>query len=447
MTTALDATDLSLALGSGQQNSTALVQACLDAIRGSDLGAFTYVDPESALQWARESDDRRARGRAFGPLDGLPVAIKGNIAVATWPHAAGLRFRRDDLATHDAFVVARLRARGAIPIGLTNMDEGALGAEGMNPWYGTMHNPHRRDYSVGGSSGGSAAAVVASQCAFALGTDTIGSVRIPASFCGCFALKPSYGLISVGDVLPVHLRFDHVGPIARSARDLTWLLRELAVHDPACQVSVTTTLQPATRGLQGARLGYGIGLEAFQMEPAVQAGFALAVDAARRGGAQLMPIDLTRWDVPRLRRAILALCEVQMWRAHGDRIAQRPEDFSDGLRAFIRYGGKLTADEIQQAEARIAGFYADWTQLMHSLDGVLLPTTACRAFPNGERRPQNTADLTSIASATGMPAVALPVALRGEVLPASVQIIGARANDLQIVAFAEQLHAILVQSH
>lgn len=447
MRPAPDATALAADLAAGDRSASALVDDCLDAIGRSELGAFTFVDGDTARALARESDARRASGRSLGPLDGLPVAIKGNIAVKDWPHPAGLRFRHDDLATHDAFIVARLRARGAIPLGLTNMDEGALGAEGMNPWYGPIHNPHRSGYSAGGSSGGSGAAVSASLCAFALGTDTIGSVRIPASFCGCFAIKPSYGLLSVGDVVPVHLRFDHVGPLARSARDLRWLLPELAAMDPACKVSMAMPLVPVARRLSGARIGYAVGLEGFQVEPAVQASFALAVDAARRCGAELSAIDLTRWDIPRLRRAVLALCEVQMWRVHGERIVRRPDDFSDSLRAFIRYGGKLSQDEVQQAEARVAGFYREWSEVMQPFDAVLLPTTAVRAFPHGERRPQNTADLTSIASATGLPAVALPLWLPGDALPASVQLIGPRASDLQLLAFADELHAAVTGSY
>jgi Asp-tRNA(Asn)/Glu-tRNA(Gln) amidotransferase A subunit family amidase len=136
-----------------------------------------------------------------------------------------------------------------------------------------------------------------------------------------------------------------------------------------------------------------------------------------------------------------------MWRVHGEQITARPDDYSDGLRAFIRYGGKLNAEEILQAETRIASFHADWSASMRALDAALVPTTACRAFPHGERRPQNTADLTAIASATGLPALAMPVWLRGEILPASVQVIGAHGSDLQLVAYAEQLQAELAATY
>jgi aspartyl-tRNA(Asn)/glutamyl-tRNA(Gln) amidotransferase subunit A len=438
-----DATALLADLASGRTSAVALARECLDSIASSTLGAFSFVEPDESLRLAAESDARRSAGRAAGPLEGLPVALKANMAVRHWPHTAGLRFRRDDLARDDAFIVRRLRAAGAVPIGLTAMDEGALGAEGTNPWYGTTHNPRRHGYSAGGSSSGAGAAVAAGLCAFALGTDTIGSVRIPASFCACVGLKPSYGLLSVGDVVPVHLRFDHVGPLTRSLRDLRWLLPALAGYDPGCPVSVPLTLDRSSPPLRGARIGYLTGLEALRLEPAVAAAYGSAVDAARRRGADLIALDATRWDLPRLRRAVLALCEVQMWREYGARATARPEDFSDGLRAFIRYGGKLEREEIDQAETRIAAFYREWQTATAQLAACLTPTTACRAFAHGERRPQNTADLTAIASATGQPALSMPLALPGEVLPAGLQWIGQSGRDLALVSLAQELEAEL----
>ncbi len=438
-----DATALLADLATGRTSAVALTRDCLDGIAASTLGAFTFVDPDEALRLAAASDARRAAGRVVGPLDGLPVALKANMAVRHWPQTAGLRFRRDDLARDDAFIVRRLRAAGAVPIGLTAMDEGALGAEGANQWYGTTHNPRRYGYSAGGSSSGAGAAVAAGLCAFALGTDTIGSVRIPASFCGCVGLKPSYGLLSVADVVPVHLRFDHVGPLTRSLRDLRWLLPALAAYDPACPVSVPLTLDRGSPTLRGARVGYLTGLESLRLEPAVADAYARAIETAGRRGAELIALDAARWDLPRLRRAILALCEVQMWREHGARANARPEDFSDGLRAFIRYGGKLDRDEIEKAEARIAAFYRDWQSATDSLTACLAPTTAGRAFANGERRPQNTADLTAIASATGQPALSMPLAVPGEPLPAALQWIGRSGHDLALVSLAQDLESEL----
>ncbi len=442
-----DATDLSAALAARNVRSEALTSNYLDAIARHDGGAYTFVDAEGAMAAARASDARWAVGESLGPLDGLPVALKANIAVRDWPHTAGLRFRRDDHAMNDSFIVSRLRRAGAVLLGLTAMDEGALGAEGMNPWYGVTHNPLRRGYSAGGSSAGSGAAIAADLCALALGTDTIGSVRIPASFCGCVALKPSYGLLSVGDVVPVHLRFDHVGLLAHSVRDLALALPSLAAPDPHCRVSLPMKLTAARDAASTLRLGYAVGLDAFSLEEPVLEAYNRAIAAARSLGADLQPVDLSRWDVPRMRRGILALCESQMWRVHGERSTTRPEDFSDGLRAFIRYGGKLTAGELAQAEARIAGFYADWMKVMSGVDAVMLPTTACRAFPHRERRPQNTADLTAIASATGLPAISLPIACLDTdgtaPLPAGLQLIGRAADDLNLIELAERIAGAL----
>jgi aspartyl-tRNA(Asn)/glutamyl-tRNA(Gln) amidotransferase subunit A len=446
-----DATCTAESLASRRISSEALTSRYLDTIAKHDGGAFTYVDADGALAAARAADARLAAGESLGSLDGLPVALKANIAVRDWPHTAGLRFRGDDHALNDAFVVRQLRRAGAVLLGLTAMDEGALGAEGMNPWYGTTQNPLRRGYSAGGSSAGAGAAISANLCALALGTDTIGSVRIPASFCGCVALKPSFGLLSVGDVVPVHLRFDHVGLLTRSARDLALALPHLAMADPHCRVSVPMKLAPPRSGSAPLRMGYAVGLDAFSLEDAVLDAYNRAIVAARSLGADLQPVDLSRWDIPRLRRGILALCEAQMWRVHGERSTTRPEDFSDSLRAFIRYGGKLTAGELAQAEARIAGFYADWMKVMADHEVVMLPTTACRAFPHRERRPQNTEDLTSIASATGLPAISLPVACQTpghdtaglRPLPAGLQLIGRAAADLGLIQVAERLEAAL----
>jgi hypothetical protein len=182
----LDATAAATSLRRGEFTATDLLEDCLAALARDNpaLGAWTFIDAAGARAAALASDRRRATGAALGPLDGLPTGIKANVAVRGWPHTAGLRFRAAEFATADAFAVARLRAAGAVLVGATNMDEGALGAEGMNPWYGTTQNPHRAGHSSGGSSSGSAAAIAARHCTIALGSDTIGSVRIPAAFCG-----------------------------------------------------------------------------------------------------------------------------------------------------------------------------------------------------------------------------------------------------------------------
>lgn len=440
----LDATDAAAALRRGDFTARDLLEDCLAAVSRENpgLGAWTFVDAAGARAAARATDERLARGAALGPLDGLPCGIKANVAVAGWPHTAGLRFRAGEFASADAFAIARLRAAGVVLLGTTNMDEGALGAEGMNPWYGVTQNPQRRGHSSGGSSSGSAAAVAARHCPLSVGSDTIGSLRIPAAFCGDASLKPTAGLVSLGGVVPVHPRFDHLGPIVRSARDLAPMLQVMAGHDPACQVSFPVVLAARRpEGVAGLSLGYAVGLGEHAVAPEVVAAYNRGITALRALGAQLVPVDLRRWDLARVRRAILALCELEMWRAHRQRVVERPDDFSDALRAFIRFGGKLSAEDIDGAERRIAAFATEWQAATRPFEAVVMPTVACTAFPHGERHPHNTADLTAIASATGAPAASLPLPVPAGVLPIGLQLVGAANGDLRLCQLAEALQA------
>ena len=440
----LDATEAAAALRCGEFTALDLLEDCLAALsrENPSVGAWTFVDAAGARAAARAADERFARGAALGPLDGLPCGIKANVAVAGWPHTAGLRFRASEFASADAFAIARLRAAGVVLLGTTNMDEGALGAAGMNPWYGVTQNPQLRGHSSGGSSSGSAAAVAARHCPLSIGSDTIGSLRIPAAFCGAASLKPTSGLVSLGGVVPVHPRFDHLGPILRSARDLAPMLQVLAGYDPACQVSFPVALAPIRpEGVAGLTLGYAVGLGEHAVAPEVVAAYNRGIAALRALGAQLVPVDLRRWDLARVRRAILALCELEMWRVHRQRVVERPDDFSDGLRAFIRFGGKLSTEDVDGAERRIAAFTTEWQAATRPFEAVVMPTVACTAFPHGERHPHNTADLTAIASATRAPAASVPLPVPPGVLPVGLQLVGAVNGDLRVCQLAETLQA------
>jgi aspartyl-tRNA(Asn)/glutamyl-tRNA(Gln) amidotransferase subunit A len=445
----LDATAAAAALGRGEFTALELLEDCLAALARDNpaLGAWTFVDASGAREAARAADRRRAAGALLGPLDGLPTAIKANVAVRGWPHTAGLRFRAAEFATDDAFTVARLRAAGAVLVGATNMDEGALGAEGMNPWYGTTQNPHRPGFSAGGSSSGSAAAVAAHHCPLALGSDTIGSVRIPAAFCGTAGLKPTPGLVSIGGVVPVHPRFDHVGPIVATAADLAPMLAAIAGYDPACRISFPVALAPPDAPGARPAVGYAVGLSDLAVSPEVVSAYNRGIAALRATGAQLVPVDLRRWDLARVRRAILALCELEMWRVHRKRVIERPEDFSDGLRAFIRYGGKLSDDDVAAAERRIASFATEWKASTEPYAAVVMPTVACASFPHGERHPHNTADLTAIATAAGAPAVSLPMPVAPDALPVGLQVVGRPGDDLRVCQLAVAVERELQRPH
>jgi Asp-tRNA(Asn)/Glu-tRNA(Gln) amidotransferase A subunit family amidase len=220
---------------------------------------------------------------------------------------------------------------------------------------------------------------------------------------------------------------------------LPGLLAALAVFDPACNVAFPHQLLAPGAPRAARRLAFAVGLDAQAVRPHVVEAYNRGIEAARRLGAQLVPLDLRAWDLGRLRRAVLALCEQTMWIEHGARIAAQPEQFSDGLRAFIRYGGKLEPAEIEAAELLTVTFARQFAQAMLPYDALLLPTVPCTAFAHGERHPHSTADLTTIASVTGDPAITIPLPHPAGQLPAGLQLIGRTAGDYDLIQLAIDL--------
>ncbi|MFM7707207.1 MAG: amidase, partial [Gammaproteobacteria bacterium] len=408
-----------------------------------------------------ESTRRSAAGDARSPLEGRLIALKGNIAVRGWPWQGGLRARRGMIADEDAAVVTRLRAAGVVLLGQTTQDEGALGAEGL-ALEGPIRHPLDPVRSTGGSSGGSAGALAAGLCDLALGSDTIGSLRIPAALCGVAALKPSFGRVSVRGVLPVHPRFDHVGPMARDLRDLTALLAVIQGHDPASALSVDYAMQAApgaagstalgaqpddARPLAGWRIGYGIGFDDLDPAPAVIDGYNASLAALRAAGAELSPVDLRPLELRRTRRAVFALCEHEMWRTHGDAMSARPDDWSGRIRGLLEYGASLDAAKLAALDARVTGFQFAWEQRVDELDACVTPTTPCVAFRHDAPPPDNLADLTVIGTAAAVPALSVPcpttaasaAAAGGDGLPVGLQVLTPRGADARALAVATVL--------
>lgn len=423
----------------------------------AELGLFSHIAASEARGAAAESARRLRQGVPRSALEGLTVVLKGNIAVRGWPWQGGLRARRRVVADEDAAVVSRLRAAGAVLLAQTTQDEGALGAEGL-ALEGPIRNPRDPSRSTGGSSGGSAGALAAGLCDLALGTDTIGSVRIPAALCGIAALKPSYGRVSVRGVLPVHARFDHVGPMARSIAEVTALFACIAGHDPASALSVDygddVDLRAAAgaaagaAALTGRRIGYAIGFDDLGPEAAVIDGYNAAIAALRHAGATLVPVDVRPLELRRTRRAVFALCEHEMWRMHRDAMTARPDDYSGRIRALLEYGATLDAEKLRALDARVTGFQFSWERLVAGLDACITPTTPGVAFRHDEVPPDSLADLTVIGTAAAVPAVSVPCPVEAtdagggsRMLPVGLQVIGARGADLRALEVATAIEA------
>jgi aspartyl-tRNA(Asn)/glutamyl-tRNA(Gln) amidotransferase subunit A len=363
--------------------------------------------------------DRTASG-GEGPLAGVTVGVKSNIAVKGLPWTAGMGLRRDMIATADAPVVAALRAAGAIILGTLNMHEAALGATTDNVFYGRTHNPHRLGHTPGGSSGGSGAAAAAGLCDIALGTDTLGSVRIPAAYNGIYGLKPGIGAVGMEGIVPLGRAFDMVGPMARS---LKMIARAWAVIGPAGQRAAPLTRFLTLDGLAGV-----------VPEPAVKASYDRALAAL---GAPVEAVNLAD-SLSAIRVAALADIGRELVADLGAETIADPALVSDELRGILRALQAIPSQPDVLARTR--------QSLLQMLgdDGVLiLPTTPQVAFAHGQRSPANQADFSGIANVAGLPALAIPAGLGADRLPVSVQLIGPPNSEVALLDCACVLDHLL----
>ena len=325
-------------LAIGRTSPQQLADACMEAIGRLNpvLNAFIDVRPALVQDQVVGAGKRREKG-VIGRLDGIPVAIKDNIDMAGWPTRAGMPGRDDSEAMHDAHVVSRLRAAGAVLLGKTNMDEGALGAVTDNPHTGATHNPFRVDCSAGGSSGGAAAAVASGMASVAIGTDSLGSIRIPASYCGLFALKPTHGEISTRGVVPAARRLDAIGLLARGVDDLTVLLQVLAGYDADDPRSRHRRVAFSLPDWEPGNLRTGLlpDLRALGVEPEVADIFEKALDCLPFELGKRRPVDFSDWDFARTRRAGLLLMESEMLGTFAADLEDARHPVSDAFRAML----------------------------------------------------------------------------------------------------------------
>jgi aspartyl-tRNA(Asn)/glutamyl-tRNA(Gln) amidotransferase subunit A len=296
--TGLSLREASGLLASGGASSRELARACLDRIEATDgrVGAFLAVTPEAALAQAGEADRRRAAGRPLGPLDGVPVAVKDLFLTRGVETTAASRILAGFVPPIDATAVARLRAAGAVLLGKLNMDEFAMGSSNENSGVKPCRNPWDLARTPGGSSGGSAAALAARQCFGTLGTDTGGSIRLPASFCGVVGVKPSYGRVSRFGVIAFASSLDQPGPLGRTVWDAAALLQAVAGRDERDLTSSARPVDDYLGGLEGGAAGLRIGVPrewlGGGLDPAVEAAVRGALDAYRRLGATLVDVSL-----------------------------------------------------------------------------------------------------------------------------------------------------------
>jgi aspartyl-tRNA(Asn)/glutamyl-tRNA(Gln) amidotransferase subunit A len=403
------------------------------------LNCYLTLCGERAAAEAEQAHFRAARRQRLGALDGIAIAVKDNIDVAGVPTTNGIGGTHLPAAA-DAEVVRRLRAVGAVILGKLNMHEGALGAVNDNPHHGRTTNPHRDGYTPGGSSGGSGAAVAAGLCAAALGTDTGGSVRIPAAYCGVVGLKPSYGLTSTRGVVPLSLRLDHVGPMTRTVADAALMLTAMAGHDPQWPYTRAYPVEEYGHSipgsLHGVRLGVLANYEATRMEPAVWEAFGKALDVMQQLGAEMHAVSLPSYDIVRGRRALFVRVEVEAATTHGELYRREPERFSWEMRAYLDWGLKAPASRLAEADRIIDAAAHEVHRCFHAVDAIISPTTPQAAFAFGGKPPDTQGDFCVLANMTGCPAVSLPMGMTADGLPLGLHIMAAVGQDQRALAIA-----------
>jgi Asp-tRNA(Asn)/Glu-tRNA(Gln) amidotransferase A subunit family amidase len=437
--------ELSQAIERGELDPRDLARGMLDRAAGPDkrLNCFVLLCRDAALAEAQAAAERALSGRRKGPLDGIPIAVKDNIDVAGLPTGNGFGGPPWRVPREDAEVVRRLRDAGAVVLGKLNMHEGALGGTTDNPHTGRTHNPHRDGYTPGGSSGGSGAAVAAGLCCAALGTDSGGSIRIPAAYCGVVGLKPSWGLVSSRGVVPLAPRLDHVGPLARNVADAALVFEAIRGFDPLCPDSrrvpeEVQRLPPGGR-LDGVRLGTIANFAAETTAPAIETAFAAALARGKALGATVRSLTLPSYDLARARRALLLRMEVEaaaLW----DAVARdEPAHFSPQFRGWLEYGEKVAATRLLAAErlADIAAFELD--RCFDEVDAILSPATPQPAFPFDMPAPDNQNSFAALANFAGCPALSLPMGTDPSGLPLGLQVMGRRDTDAFVLRIAAAL--------
>ncbi|ACO47999.1 amidase [Deinococcus deserti] len=420
---------------SGSLSPVEVTRACLARIEELDpaLNAFISVTAELALAQAVQAETELRSGTDRGPLHGIPVALKDLTDTAGVRTTCGSRLLADHVPGQDAVVTVRLREAGAVLLGKTNLLEFAYGS--VHPDYGQTNNPWDVTRTSGGSSGGSAAAVAAGLCFAAFGTDTGGSIRIPAAYCGVTGLKPTYGLVPLDGVFPLSWSLDHGGPIARSSGDAALMLAALTggPHDAA------------PRDLQGVRLGV---LAEHARGPDMQQGvvevFDQACDALRRAGAVLVEVHIPQLD--RMDTAMMHVLLPEASAVHAAWLQQSPGAYAPDTRMHLEQGFAVSGVEHVRAQQYRRKLALDFLAALTDVDAILSPTVAWVAPHEdpvvSDNEGSTEARRTAPANLTGFPALSLNAGF-SEGLPVGLQITTRPGADALALSLGMSLEALL----
>ncbi|MGI8551841.1 MAG: amidase [Dehalococcoidia bacterium] len=419
-----------------------LTRALLERIERLDptLRAFVTVTPERALREARAAEAAILRGDADSPLLGIPISYKDIYATAGHRTTGGSKLLTDWIPTEDSTCVARLQHAGMVMLGKLITHEFAIGLQEPEHTFPAARNPWDLDRVPGGSSSGSGTALAAGLTPAALGSDTGGSIRGPASFCGISGLKPTYGRCSRAGVLTLSWTLDHTGPMARSAEDCAILLQGIAGHDPRDPASSSAPVDDYTarleRGLRGLRVGLVRQLLPDGLDAEIRAGVESAAQVFREAGAVVQEVDVPLAETASA--TIIMMAEAYAY--HADDMQSRPKDFGRVARTSFSSGPLFTAVEYVQAQRVRAQLQAEFAAALSEVDILLSPTSPRTAptFEESYGRPPTPTPATSVSytgvyNLAGLPALAIPSGFSAIGLPLSIQLAGRPFDEATVL--------------
>ncbi len=446
---------LARAYRKGELSAETAVTWYLDQIAKKNpvLNAYLQVFDKSALEQARSADARRSQGQAISSLDGVPVALKDNIDVGGTVTTNGVGALRERIARETAFVAQQLDNAGCIVLGKLNMDEAALGAATLNPHFGRTDNPVMPGDTPGGSSGGSGAAVSGGLCAAALGTDTLGSVRIPAAYCGVVGLLGTRGMVSRTGVCALSPTLDQVGVLARSVVDASSIYSALCGYDSRDDQSFPSAdrFGATLSGIEQAgdvarlrigRIDYGQHCDGDNADQIIRRMNQISDQLVARGNrverAVTPPVEFTA-----LRHAALLVIEAEGYVATSDWLNE--EQVSGSLVKMLNYGARQPASRIEQCRAQLRQARLAWQQVCEQYDLLMLPTAPQTSFAHDAAIPVSQADFTAPASVAGLPSISLPAGQAADGRYFGVQLVGPPRGETRLLRFAKQFEELIRQ--
>lgn len=441
--------ELAPLLETKQVSPVEVTEAILERVEQLDeyINAHIRVDGDEAREAAKQAEQEIAAGRYKGKLHGIPMALKDIFYEKGKVVTMGSKVHQHFVPNHDATVVEKLKKAGVILTGSLNMHEYAWGGTTNNPHFGPTRNPWNRDHIPGGSSGGSGAALAADLTIASLGTDTAGSVRIPASACGVVGLKPTHGRVSKYGVFPLAWSLDHVGPMTKTVEDAAIILEAITGYDPKDPTSINQPIEPYSSAKPDHLKGVVIGIEKdyflHLVQPEVEKIFHQAIETLKILGAEIKPIKIHSLKHTFFAELITIMAESAA--IHHKNLKERPEDFGDDVRLNLETGELLTAVDYVQAQQIRQQMKQEFREIFQTVDAIVAPTLPFTAPEIGQQTiviqgQELSVDaelirFTSPANLTGFPSISIPAGL-GNHLPVNIQFFGDAFAERKIIQVA-----------